>query len=168
MSSGEIKVADHDGVYVIKMEGDVRLTLCLSFDDFIEKMFEAPDFCSVVFDLSDAEAIDSTTLGLMAKISIKGRALKHDDPTVVSGNPSITRLLASMGFEDIFRIVESGAAIAGPLVAGEAQSLSEDLSDEQRIQQRVLEAHRLLMDMNQSNRDTFSELVDSLENSARH
>jgi len=72
MSSGEIKVAAHDGVYVIKMEGDVRLTLCLSFDDFIEKMFDAPDFCSVVFDLSDAQAIDSTTLGLMAKISIKG------------------------------------------------------------------------------------------------
>jgi|GEM_PF-103084 len=155
MSSGEIKVAAHDGVYVIKMEGDVRLTLCLSFDDFIEKMFDAPDFCSVVFDLSDAQAIDSTTLGLMAKISIKGRALKHDDPTVLSGNPSITRLLASMGFEDIFRIVEEQAAIgAAALAPGEEQVLHEDISDEHKVQQRVLEAHRLLMDMNASNRDT--------------
>ncbi|ACR13631.1 STAS domain-containing protein [Teredinibacter turnerae] len=169
MSSGEIKVAEHNGVYVIKMEGDVRLTLCLSFDEFIEQMFDAPDFCSVVFDLSDALAIDSTTLGLMAKISIKGRALHYDDPTVVSNNPSITRLLSSMGFEDIFNIVDSTQALRqlackpdNPVV------LDEKVCDEQSVQARVIEAHKLLMAMNAANHDTFRELVDTLENSAHH
>jgi len=167
MSSGEIKVAEHDGVYVIKMEGDVRLTLCLSFDEFIEHMFDAPNFCSVVFDLSDAQAIDSTTLGLMAKISIKGRALDYKDPTVVSSNPSITRLLASMGFEDIFKIVDRPEAIVAPVQAV-AVPLDEKVHDETLVQERVLEAHRLLMAMNDANHDTFHELVSTLESATRH
>lgn len=154
-------------MFVIKMEGDVRLTLCLSFDDFIERMFSAPDFCSVVFDLSDALAIDSTTLGLMAKISIKGRQLHYKDPTVVSSNPSITRLLASMGFEDIFTIVDDPAVVSGS-IANPVVTLPEDVTDEARVQERVLEAHRLLMAMNDANHDTFRELVSTLENTTRH
>jgi len=169
MSSGEIKVAEHDGVFVIKMEGDVRLTLCLSFDEFIETMFEAPNFCSVVFDLSAAKAIDSTTLGLMAKISIKGKALKFDDPTVVSSNPSITRLLASMGFEDIFTIVGAADDIKlGCLSVPVNMSLDENIVDEHSVQARVIEAHKLLMAMNNSNHNTFRELVNTLESSTRH
>jgi len=168
MSSGEIKVAEHDGVYVIKMEGDVRLTLCLSFDEFIENMFEAPNFCSVVFDLSAAEAIDSTTLGLMAKISIKGRAHHYKDPTVVSSNPSITRLLGSMGFEDIFRIVDGPDHIRSENLSSGGMPLAENVKDEQLVQERVLEAHKLLMAMNDANHDTFRELVDTLENTVRH
>lgn len=55
MRPGQILVADHQGVYVIKMIGDVRLTLCISFDQFIDNMFSAPDFQAVLFDLSEAE-----------------------------------------------------------------------------------------------------------------
>ena len=72
MQAGQILVADHNGISVIKMIGDVRLTLCISFDKFIEEMYQAENFRTVLFDLSEAEAIDSTTLGLMAKISILG------------------------------------------------------------------------------------------------
>lgn len=158
MSSGDIKVAEHDGVYVIKMEGDVRLTLCLSFDDFIERMLSQPDFCSVVFDLTRAKAIDSTTLGLMAKISIRGRALHHSDPVVISDNPSITRLLVSMGFEDIFNLVDHA-----DVSSSEGESLQEKTDNEEAVHDRVLEAHRLLMDLNSENVDTFSELVETLE-----
>jgi hypothetical protein len=35
--------------------------------------------------------------------------------------------------------------------------------DEAEMKQRVLEAHKLLMDMNQNNRDAFQDLVNSLE-----
>lgn len=165
MKPGSIKVAQHNGVFVIKMEGDVRLTLCLSFDSFIENMFSQSDFQSVVFDLTDAEAIDSTTLGLMAKISINGRAKEFADPVVISTNPSITRLLVTMGFEDIFQIVrdvdlELGDAL--PLSV-EAEDLSEEDSDESKVREKVLEAHKTLMDLNENNKITFKELVESLE-----
>ena len=158
MEPGTIKIAEHDGVYVIRMEGDVRLTLCLSFDSFIDSMLNAPDFCSVMFDLSDAEAVDSTTLGLMAKISILSKKLCPEPPIVVTHSPGIKRLLVSMGFEDIFNIVEQADL---PVIAQE--SLPEHNNDENLVKQKVIDAHRVLMDMNEKNSDAFKELVETLE-----
>lgn len=94
MRPGQILVADHAGVYIIKMTGDVRLTLCISFDQFIDAMLAAPNFSSVLFDLSDAEAVDSTTLGLMAKISLLAQEKRNITPVILATNASIKRILA--------------------------------------------------------------------------
>ena len=55
MRPGQILVADHAGVYIIKMTGDVRLTLCISFDQFINAMLAEPNFSSVLFDMSEKD-----------------------------------------------------------------------------------------------------------------
>ena len=144
MTPGTIKIADHDGVYVIKMEGDVRLTLCLSFDEFIEGILTQDNYNSVIFDLTHAQAIDSTTLGLMAKISIKASQHAHDLPLVVTDNPSITRILVSMGFDDIFRLVEKAEFVISDESA-DTLVISEKNGNETEVKKKVLEAHRLLM-----------------------
>lgn len=158
MKQGVIKFAVHDGVYVIKLEGDVRLTLCLSFDAFIDKMFAASDFCSVVFDLTEAEAIDSTTLGLMAKIAILGESFLPGPPLVVTNTASITRCLVNMGFKDIFRLVEKASIESGCF-----QVLAAKKGSEKAMQDKIIEAHKTLMSLNESNKSTFQELIDSLK-----
>jgi len=67
ITSGKILVASYQGVYLIKMLGDVRLTLCVPFDNFIQNLLIKDDFYSIVFDFSQTEGLDSTTLGLVAK-----------------------------------------------------------------------------------------------------
>jgi len=158
MKPGQILVADHNGVYVIKMVGDVRLTLCISFDQFIDAMFKSENFTSVLFDLSDAEAIDSTTLGLMAKISILGQERRGITPVILASNPSIQRILQTMGFADIFTIVDK---LDAPILA--AQPLNCVNCDEQEVKEKVLEAHKILMGLNAGNADTFRNLVNMLE-----
>ena len=160
MKPGQILVADHDGVYVIKMVGDIRLTLCVSFDQFIDSMFKNTQFTSVLFDLSEAEAIDSTTLGLMAKISILGQERHGIMPVILSSNPSIQRILQTMGFSDIFVIVDK---LDKPVLAGKPLNCIN--CDEQQVKEKVIEAHKLLMGLNASNADTFRNLVNMLENS---
>lgn len=159
MKTGQILVADHNGVYVIKMLGDVRLTLCISFDQFIDAMFKSESFTSVLFDLSDAEAIDSTTLGLMAKISILGQERRGIMPVILASNPSIQRILQTMGFADIFTIVDK---LDAPVLA--EQPLNCINCDEQEVKEKVIEAHKILMGLNASNADTFRNLVNMLEN----
>ena len=159
MKTGQILVADHNGVYVIKMLGDVRLTLCISFDQFIDAMFKSESFTSVLFDLSDAEAIDSTTLGLMAKISILGQERRGIMPVILASNPSIQRILQTMGFADIFTIVDK---LDAPVLA--EQPLNCINCDEQEVKEKVIEAHKILMGLNTSNADTFRNLVNMLEN----
>ncbi|MFC3116835.1 STAS domain-containing protein [Cellvibrio fontiphilus] len=159
MKPGQILVADHNGVYIIKMLGDVRLTLCVSFDQFIDAMFKSENFTSVLFDLSDAEAIDSTTLGLMAKISILGQERCGIVPVILASNPSIQRILQTMGFNDIFAIVDS---LDAPVL--DAQPLNCVNCDERAVKEKVLEAHKILMGLNTTNADTFRNLVNMLEN----
>lgn len=159
MQSGQILVADQQGVYVIRMTGDVRLTLCISFDRFIDYMLGQEDFATVLFDLSEATGIDSTTLGLMARIGIQVRERRQARPVVFSDNPDINRVLDSMGFQEIFCIVSKAEV---PLRADHA--LAVQTAPESLVQQKVLEAHRVLMGLNQSNFNNFHNLVKLLEN----
>ncbi len=159
MKSGQILVADHEGVYIIKMVGDVRLTLCISFDKFIDAMFSSSNFSSVLFDLSEAEAIDSTTLGLMAKISILGQERRGITPVILASSAGIQRILRTMGFGDIFTIVDK---LDTPSLQGKPLNCID--CNEEEVKAKVLEAHKILMGLNQSNADTFRNLVNMLEN----
>ena len=81
---GRILVADHDGMYLIKFVGDVRVEPVRRGDDFLAEMFRDEDFKSVLVDLTATQGIDSTSLGILAKLSIKafGPVWIHADPGI--------------------------------------------------------------------------------------
>ena len=103
---GKILVAQHGGTTVLKLVGDVRLTMSASLDDFIVAMFAESEFASVSIDLSDADGLDNTTMGLLAKIAITAREQFQFTPLLVCSDPSIGKLLDSMCFNTIFDIRE--------------------------------------------------------------
>ena len=109
--SGRILVGDHAGVYVIRFEGDVRVTLCGSFDHYLDVMLQDPGFVSVLVDLSDAIAIDSTSLGVLAKLSLGVQDSKARLPTLVCNVPDILRILFNMGFEKLR--IDRGHTVTG-------------------------------------------------------
>jgi anti-anti-sigma factor len=164
MQTGKVLVAQHQGTYVIKLVGDVRLTLCATIDDYLAEMFASPHFVGVIADLSEADGIDSTSLGLLAKLAIKTRQTHQLVPIIVSPNPNITRLLDSMGFQKVFDIQPT---IDQPVVdkTGEHQlgELPVVCANENCVREKVIEAHRTLMGMNAQNRQAFSALVSTLE-----
>ena len=105
MSTGRIQFAEQDGTFVLKFVGEVRLTLCSALDATIERIFTALNFNAIVIDLTETRSIDSTTLGLLAKLSILSRQKTGLLPTVVTTHEDITRLLESMGFDQVFNII---------------------------------------------------------------
>jgi len=158
MSTGKIQFAEQDGTFVLKFVGEVRLTLCSALDATTEKIFGAGNFSSIIIDLTETSNIDSTTLGLLAKLSILSRQKVGLLPTLVTTNPDITRLLESMGFDLVFNIVETPMPCPDCLHDMPAQDVSEEL-----VKAKVLEAHRILMDLNEHNRESFRDLVMALE-----
>lgn len=158
MQSGKMLVADHDGIYMIKLMGDVRLTLCHTFDDYFAKMFADKLFTAVTVDLSAASGIDSTSLGLLAKLAIETKKRFHKVPTIISPLPDITRLLQSMGFQKVFNITTKNVVSNTDL---EELSTLED--DDECARCKIVEAHKVLMGMNEKNRTAFAELVTALE-----
>ena len=155
---GRVQGASQHGAYMLRFEGDVRLTLSASIDDYFQKMCEDPDFSSVIFDLSRAEGLDSTTLGIMAKVALKIREKFDFSPAIYSSQPGITRLLQSMGFNRLFELRESMFANSG---------LTSDIpmvpSSKDKMRDKVLEAHRTLMELSEENKDQFANFVTTLE-----
>ena len=157
--SGRILVGGHDGVYVLRFDGDVRVTLSGSFDHYLEKMLADDNLVSVLVDLSDAVAIDSTSLGVLAKLSLQLQKKRERLPTLVCESPDILRVLYNMGFEDVFAIVNENFETAQNLAE---LPMSNDMTEE-ALRERVIQAHKVLMSMNQQNAQTFKDLVDALE-----
>jgi len=158
MQPGQILVAKQGTTQVIKLVGDVRLTLCVSFDNFIEQTFSNGTLCCVIFDLTAATAVDSTTLGLMAKIAIRSKDRCDIIPVVFSTNPSVNRLLEVMGFDDIFEIIHEKHEFSKP-----CRHITLTDIDEASAKERVIEAHEILMQLNDSNKEAFKDLVTTLE-----
>lgn len=158
MPAGRILVAEHSGDYIMKFVGDVRCTLCPSVDDFIAQMIGMPGFHSVFIDLSEAENLDSTTLGMIAKTGILARRLHAQAPTILCNSTSIIRLLDTMGLTDVFDIRQERIPADEQM-----RELPEGELDEVKLQQKVIEAHKVLMSLNERNRLEFKDLMDILE-----
>jgi anti-anti-sigma factor len=160
MSEGRILAASHNGAYVIRLEGDVRLTLCTTIDDYFQRMFDDPAFASVWVDLCSAEGLDSTTLGLLAKLALTVKQRFGFQPAIYSCDPGINRLIKSMGFQRLFDLREEvcgdpDEATAIPVVQG----------SEAAVKEKVIEAHRVLMELSPENRSRFKDLLAVLESS---
>ena len=159
MSDGKIQFAEYNETFVLKCVGDVRLPFCSALNETIEKILKTNSFKSIVIDLTEVISIDSTTLGLLAKLSILSKRKFGMLPTLASTNPDVSRVLDSMGFNQVFNVVHTPAPCPECL-----DDLPEQDQSEAVVKERVLEAHQILMSLNQSNRDAFRDLVSALEN----
>jgi anti-anti-sigma factor len=162
ITPGKILFSSQGDISVIKLVGDIRVTLCSSIDQTIHKILDSgKPYKNVLIDVIEAEAIDSTSLGLLAKLSIHVKKHYGFRPTLVSTNPSITKLLNAVGFAQIFNILTS---LDENCLTQKCQEFNaqNDFSEEQ-LKQKVIEAHRILMSINQENKETFQELVNNLE-----
>ncbi len=160
MSDGKIQFAEYNETFVLKCVGDVRLTFCSALNETIEKILKTNSFKSIVIDLTEVISIDSTTLGLLAKLSILSKRKFGMLPTLASTNPDVSRVLDSMGFNQVFNLVHTPAPCPECL-----DDLPEQDQSEAVVKERVLEAHHILMSLNESNRDAFRDLVSALESS---
>jgi anti-anti-sigma factor len=158
MQSGKIEVATNEGTYVVKLSGDVRLNLCSALESYLDDMFLDEAFKTVLIDLSDAEGVDSTTLGQLAKISIISQEKFSLIPSIISPREDITRILLSMGFDKVFYLIGDI-----PEQISELNELTCEKVDEEFMREKVIDAHKILMSLNEKNKNTFQELVDCLQ-----
>lgn len=158
MNPGKIEVAANSGVYVIKLSGDVRLNMCSALEQYLDKMFVDPEFKTVLIDLSEAEGVDSTTLGQLAKISIISQQQYNLIPSILTPRTDITRILLSMGFDKVFYLLSDQEE-----ELDDFKELTCPVENEDQVRKKVIAAHEILMSLNEDNKNTFQELVDCLQ-----
>jgi len=158
MSDSKVFYAINNGIPILRYVGQIRYTIGASLDRFIEGLFEGITPQGFVVDLREAESIDSTNLGLLALVAKRMARCGGPKVTLVSTHDDINDLLFSIGFDEVFDIVdEFGHAMLNDQELGLSDSPSPDMA------RTILEAHRTLSAMGDSNRARFQDVVDLLE-----
>lgn len=158
MAIGAIFYAKQDRSYILKFVGDIRYTMSCALDHFLDRLFERDDFDTIVVDLTEAVAIDSTNLGLLAKIAnfMHGRFNKR--PSLVSTNNNVNAILNSMGFDDVFEFCQ----LECDRCPRTAQMLEIEEPTRDEMAQTMLDAHCRLSDLNEQNRREFKQVIGTL------
>jgi len=162
MGKGEVLYAQHEGLVVLKFVGQIRLGdsygASAALNNFLDDLFEKGGFENVLIDLTETESIDSTNLGLLAKVTRHMRENYGRNASIISTNPDITAALDSVGFTAVFDIYKEPLAAHANLEAlGEATEPESDFSV------MVLAAHRALCELNEKNKETFKNLIEIFE-----
>ena len=158
MDNGNVLHASHNNVHVLRFVGDIRYTLSPSIDRFLEEIFTGPQPVSFVIDLTEADSIDSTNLGLLARLALRMQRLDAQRVTIVSNRADINSVLTGMALDEVFDIVEDTG-----LETGAAQEVPQINTDRETLARTLIDAHRALMDINEHNRTMFRDVVTALE-----
>ncbi|WOE30382.1 MULTISPECIES: anti-anti-sigma factor GigB [unclassified Acinetobacter] len=158
MSTGHVEYASLNGTHIFKLIGEVRAQSCISLDKLLNKIEQQSNVVGAIVDLTQTTFIDSTVLGVLAKLGLKLKQIHHIQAVMLSTNPDITTLANSMGLSKVFVILNY---CGNPNVCTKAL-VEEHISDNTMLC-TVLDAHKTLMQLNESNKNMFEPLVKQLE-----
>ena len=107
----------------------------------------------------ETEGVDSTTLGLLAKLAIYSNEKFNIRPIVFCPDESLYETLIVMGLDDVFEIIKSKQSDLDNYQELPSASTSSAID----IKKHVLTAHQLLSSINEKNKNEFLDLISALE-----
>jgi len=160
MAAGNVYYAKQNHCYVLKFVGDIRYTQGTALEQFLKWLFRQDDFDDMLIDLSETTSIDSTNLGLLAKIANHMYRQRYKQATLVSLNDDINQTLEGVGFFQVFEVCKDPARCRRAEQVLPATAPSKD-----DLTRTVRDAHQTLSDLNEQNRLMFRNVLDALNQS---
>ncbi len=164
--AGCISYAKTARTYVIRFEGDIRYSQCTHLDQLLDTLFKEIDFENILIDVRTATALDSTSLGVIARIGQFLRQTLHKRASILSNNPDITDTLKNVGFDDVFSIIDHHSAC--PKTAHQLLLVPQQPCSEQQLTETVYEAHRILCELNDKNHAQFIAVCHAIKADNTH
>jgi anti-anti-sigma factor len=158
MTEGTARYACEGGTWHLKLGGDVRHPLGAALNALLDCAFADPRYTQFVVDLSEADNIDSTCLGILARIGNHAADTGGVRSTLVSPSEDMTEVLRAVCFDRMFNLVDAASAPAGDLAGLPAAA-----ADEDSVLALVLDAHRRLCAIDARTHAAFQDLVAELE-----
>jgi anti-anti-sigma factor len=160
MSDGRVTYADEGGWNVLRYFGRVDYTMAPAIERFVEGLGHEV-VRPFLFDLSGARLLDSTNLGLMARVVERSRNDGAPRSAVVSPPEDIDDVLRSMGFEEIVDI--TNLSPIGPSNGAEQEVVTDEAASQGEMLRTMLEAHRALTGLDDQHCAQWRDVVTMLE-----
>jgi anti-anti-sigma factor len=157
MEDGKYLYGRFEDVCVIKPIGHITFRASSHLDSLINRLQNDEAVQGYIIDLTETRYIDSTNLGLLAKVQDLSMRRLSKPPTVISNSPSINETLVGLGFDRIFDIVSHGAFLHDTGFSEEHDCSGRPLA------QILLNAHRYLASLSDHNADMFRDVIAFLE-----
>jgi anti-sigma B factor antagonist len=155
-----IKVGEFEGFSWIRCEGKGSFLNSFALKEFGDSRISAGEKCLVI-DLEECTAMDSTFMGTMAglanRLNEKGAVLQ-----IASANEKSRRSLEDLGLDYLMDINPEQPVWAGLEERARALLIlySVGMKAGSTLHTRhILEAHEILTDANEENREKFSEVI---------
>jgi len=160
--TGTYEVALEDGKYFLKLSGHLGYSGSGPLSDLISVIRDDDNCQGVMLDLREALMIDSTHLGLVARLAIESTAKRSQQLTILSNEYIVTQALKQTGLQHLAVILDA------PTGAVPSSKTVECLPESKRnVVEVMLEAHQTLIGMNDENKATFQDVVEMLESSMK-
>ncbi len=161
MNNDGVLYAFTDSSCIIKLVGAVKYTtIAADFERFIDELVEREDVTSVVIDMRECTYIDSTDLGILARITISQTQKGAQQPILLYTEGSdIGAILNDVGFGRVFNMMLDHELASVDLQKIEANGSKDDLE----VAKMMLNAHQLLIDLDDGNGEKFSTVVDIMK-----
>ena len=159
MPNGHVTHAEQEGFHVLRYFGRVDYMLAPSISRFAERLLGEGKIGGLIFDLTEAENLDSTNLGLLARLAERVRTSGGGRSVIVSTSDNINCVLRSMSFDQIFDIVTESTRPPGD-TGGEIEP---EPQSQEELLHTMLDAHRTLVSLSEADRLQFQDVVACLE-----
>ncbi len=158
MPDGRVLYAHEGPVHVLRYVGAIKYPLTPWIDRFVNMLFDREHVDDLVVDLSEADSIDSTNLGELARIAQRLRESGSHRPVILCTQEAMNQLLRSMALDEVFELArdldlpESETEIPAPGAPSQAE-----------LGAVMLAAHKSLAQTNEANRQRFRDVIALME-----
>ena len=159
MSNGKqniIKVAVNENTAYVKIFGRATFNLAPDFKNFVERQM-VRKLREVLVDFEECESVDSTFIGLITSLTIKYSVDGKFYIKLFNLNEHLIKIIKTLGLLDVICISKS--------LSDEDVKFSETEktnASKKDIATTMLEAHKVLSNINEQNELEFKNVVDYL------
>jgi len=157
-SQGEIRYAFENGVWFIKCLGAICHPVGPALNKLIEQAIIHSESNKFVVDLTEAVIIDSTCLGILARIATCSNKASNIKPIILTGKGNIAKALLVVRFDLLFNLIHDldNKTVATKIASNVALEQDAMLA-------LLLDAHKRLCAIDAETHLVFKDVVETLE-----
>lgn len=158
MTIGTARYAHQGDTWILQLSGEIRHPLAPALNNLLDHAFQDPALGHFLIDLSGAETIDSTSLGVLARIANHLSTQGQERPAILSPNADVTTQLRAVCFDRLFQFLNRADIEEHRLRPVETPAIDDAATFDQ-----VLDAHRRLCAIDADTHAVFKDVVQILE-----